>query len=223
MECSDLRDDMMDVLYGEASSAKAGKLEEHLKTCAGCRDEMAAFRDVRQQLGAWQLPVLVRPVPHTIWGLAAKGLAAAALLLLSLGGGLGLSGSEVRFENGHLSLRLGRSQAEVDGLLAEQQAHLVAQQQGEISNRKASVRTDGGISDDAVLKRVEALIRESDERHAQLLKTSLDAYSRQVETQRRYDLARVSAGLSYLDGKTGQDVARTAQLVGYVLQASEKK
>jgi glycosyltransferase involved in cell wall biosynthesis len=44
-----------------------------------------------------------------------------------------------------------------------------------------------------------------------------------AEAQRRYDLARVSAGLSYLDGKTGQQVARTTELMGYVLQASQKR
>jgi hypothetical protein len=43
------------------------------------------------------------------------------------------------------------------------------------------------------------------------------------EAQRRLDLARMSAGLSYLDGRTGQQVARATELMGAVLQASQQK
>ena len=34
------------------------------------------------------------------------------------------------------------------------------------------------------------------------------------------DLARVAAGLSYLDGQYGQQVARTNELMSYVLDAT---
>jgi hypothetical protein len=222
MECSDLRDDMMDVLYGEAAPAKAERLEAHIRTCGACRDEIAAFRDVRRKLGAWQLPALARPTRNRHF-LPLGVLAAAACVLLALGGGLGLSGSELRYFGGHLTFRLGRSDAEVQRLLAAQESRLLAQQKDELAALKGSVPADDGSGDAAVLKRVEAMIRASDERHAQLLEARLDALTRRAETERRYDLARMSAGLSYLDGKTGQDVARTAQLVGYVLQASEKR
>jgi uncharacterized protein (DUF2336 family) len=40
------------------------------------------------------------------------------------------------------------------------------------------------------------------------------------ETQRRYDLARVAASLSYMEGQNGQHMARTTELVGYMLDAS---
>jgi hypothetical protein len=33
----------------------------------------------------------------------------------------------------------------------------------------------------------------------------------------------VSAGFSYLEGRTGLQVARTTELMGHVLQASQKK
>ena len=71
--------------------------------------------------------------------------------------------------------------------------------------------------------RVQDLIRQSELRQAAALNASLSDFSERTDAQRRYDLARVSAGLSYLDGKTGQTVARTTELMGYVLQASQKK
>jgi hypothetical protein len=37
------------------------------------------------------------------------------------------------------------------------------------------------------------------------------------------DLARVAAGLSYLDGRHGQQLARTNELMGYVLEAASQE
>jgi hypothetical protein len=67
------------------------------------------------------------------------------------------------------------------------------------------------------------MVRQSEARQDARFSARLAAFGEEAETQRRYDLARVSAGLSYLEGKTGQDVVRTTELMGYVLQASQQK
>jgi hypothetical protein len=77
--------------------------------------------------------------------------------------------------------------------------------------------------DETVLVKVREMIRESEARQAVRLGATLADFTERTDAQRRYDLARVSAGLSYLDGKTGQNVARTTELMGYVLQASQKR
>ena len=41
--------------------------------------------------------------------------------------------------------------------------------------------------------------------------------------RRRADMAQVAASLSYLDGRHGQRLARTNELLGYFLQASDKR
>ena len=41
--------------------------------------------------------------------------------------------------------------------------------------------------------------------------------------RRRVDMAQVAASLSYLDGRHGEQLARTNELMGYVLQASQKR
>jgi hypothetical protein len=74
-----------------------------------------------------------------------------------------------------------------------------------------------------LLAKVEQLVRDNEQRQAARFATSLEDFAARTEAQRRYDLARVSAGLSYLDGKTGEHVARTSELMGYMLQASEKR
>jgi hypothetical protein len=67
------------------------------------------------------------------------------------------------------------------------------------------------------------MIHESEAREAERLNASMSEFGERSAAQRRYDLARVSAGLSYLDGKNGQAVARTTELMGYMLQAAQKR
>jgi hypothetical protein len=220
MECQLLRDEMMDALYGEASAEKERRLAEHLEVCASCRDELAGFRGLRRELAEWKLPALGSLKPafalrRPLW------LAVAAGLLLACGATIGLSGSELRYEQGRVAFRLGRG-PDVQELLAEQQAR----HDREIAALRASLSQAspaGGRDDAALLQNMQAIMRESEARQAQRFAAGLKDLQEKTEAQRRYDLARVSAGLSYLDGKTGQHVARTSELMGYVLQAAEKK
>jgi len=94
----------------------------------------------------------------------------------------------------------------------------VAELRAEVKSLPIALRDDS-----AVLGQIDARIRQSEARQAVILKERLTDLADQTDAQRRYDLARVSAGLSYLDGRTGQTVARTTELMGYVLQASEKR
>jgi len=120
MDCSVVRDETMDVLYGEADVETIRRVEEHQAACGSCREEMEALRRLRHDFRAWKLPELHRlRFPRRR---AARRLAAAAVMVLALGGGLGLSGTEVRFEDGHFAFRLGRAAGDSERLLAEQEA-----------------------------------------------------------------------------------------------------
>src|SRR5262245_58061576 len=107
MECSEVRDDLLDVLYGEATPSAARRVEAHQAECPACREEMAALASTRRTLSAWKLP---EPARRTELGsFAWRSLAAAASLVLALGAGLGISGSSLRYADGRLSFRLGRA------------------------------------------------------------------------------------------------------------------
>ncbi len=222
MECVVIRDEMMDALYGEASAEASRRVDEHLGVCAACRDEMAALRNLRRDLGSWKLPELARP--RRAGGSRQRfraPLTAAAGFLLALGAGFALSGSELRLEQGRLAFRLGRDADAHRELSASEARH-----RREIAELRAAivpVVASAGSEDAAILERVQALLRESEQRQARRLDGQLRELSIRSDAQRRYDLARVSAGLSYLDAKTGQHVARTSELMGYVLQAAEKR
>jgi hypothetical protein len=67
------------------------------------------------------------------------------------------------------------------------------------------------------------MIRESEAKQAMLLSSSLQDVADENDRQRRYDMARISAGLSYLDERNGSHVAQTTELMGYVLNAAQRK
>jgi hypothetical protein len=221
MECEAYRDDQLDVLYGEADAATARRVSEHQAACPACRDEMSALRRVRRDLTAWAVPERVAPRPAAN-GRPAAWLSAAAAVLAALGAGLALSGTELRVERGRPALV--RDRADVEELLARQETRHRAEMESLRRQLRpvatASAPEEGG---DDLIQQVRRMVRESEARQDARLTAQLAALTDQTETQRRYDLARVSAGLAYLEGRTGQDMVRTTELMGRVLQASQQK
>jgi hypothetical protein len=225
MDCSDLRNDILDVLYDEATAETRRRLETHVASCPSCRDELQAFRALRSDLQRWKTPAarpfLARPA-HRFPRL----LAAAAALLVATGAGLGLAGSELRFEEGRFAFRLGRGPSEQvvrEALLAQEARH-----QRELEDLRSQLRTiarpaSGETPGDPLLQQVAELIRESEARQEERLAASLRGVDERVEARRRYDLARIGAGLAYLDGRNGQRLSRTTELMGHMLEATESR
>lgn len=222
MDCQDFADqqlqaDKMDVLYGEADAAARGRLEAHLAGCAACRDELSELAALRRQLAAWQLP---KPRPgSTPRGIVVpRWLAAAAALLL----GISLSLSAA----GYLSLRRA---------LAEQHARAARLEERERRALAVLERAAAGpaaaAGDERLLSRLQTRVdarldqrlRASETRQSRQLELRLAQWASRAEAQRRVDLARVAEGLSYLDGRHGQQLARTNELVGYVLDATAQE
>lgn len=207
MECTTVREAMLEMLYDEAHPEAARRVQEHVAACAGCRDELAGLRRVRAELRSFSLPPMSGPArrARSSWpGLA--GLAAAAALVVGLGAAF------VQARVGALEQRLA----------AQERVH--ARELAELRSRLAPASSPAvGPGESAVIARVSELLRDSEDRQARRLDASLRELQERAAAQRRYDMARVSAGLSYLDGRSGQHAARTAELMGYVLQAAEKK
>ncbi len=232
MDCPEYRDQMLEVLYGEADPAAAQNVEQHLRKCSVCRTEMEAWRAVRRQLAAWKLPsALASPLPARravwrTWG----GLAAAATLILAVGGALGLSRPALRYEGGALSLRFGGGEFDADQRLAAfEQRHLEELQQ--LRARPASMsqvsmnemRSVSSPDEQAMLVKVRQMIHESEGRQALAFNASLEKMSNRMDYQRRYDLARFGTGLSFLQAQSGENLARTTELINYMMQSSDRR
>ncbi len=171
MDCEAIRDEMLDVLYGEGGEAAARRVEAHQATCGECRREIADLRRLRADLSHWR----------------------------------------------RLSVRLGH------GTDARALADLERRHREELAALRAELAAVRPPDDRQLLRTVADMIRESESRQDEARLASLRVLQQRTETQRQYDLARMSAGLSYLDGKAGLQAARTTELVGHLLQASQQK
>lgn len=224
-DCDKLKEPMLEVLYQEADEPTAQAVRDHCEACSTCRDEFDGLRGVRRSLAGWVLPASLRPRlarPPLAWRPV---LAAAAVVLLALGASLGLSGSELRYQNGSFAFRLGRGE-DVSRLLARQEER----HRREMEELKATLLPSAATAaapasrdDEVLLRTVRQLIEEGQRRQARALETRMADIRRESEARRRYDLAQVGASLSYLEGKTGLQMAKTTELMGHVLQASQQR
>jgi anti-sigma factor RsiW len=208
-----LQADKMDALYGEADATARARVETHLAGCAACRKEMAALGGVRRDLRAWTLPAS-RPAFTPRGVVLPRWLAAAALLLIGLGGTLGVTG--------YVSLRRALAAQEARAALLEQQ-HRDAVRALEASFGRPAAARDTAVVLAGLDARIDERLRESEARQVARLDSRLAGWKEREEAQRRVDMAQVAAGLSYLDGRHGQQLARTNELMGYVLEASAQK
>ena len=209
-----LQADKMDALYGEADSAGRARVEAHLAGCAACREEMAALRGVRRDLRAWALPA-ARPSFTPRGVVVPRWLAAAAVLIFLLGATLGVTG--------YVSLRRALVAQEARAAEADRR------HREEVQALQASVARGPAAPLDATTvlagldARIDEKLRASEARQVARLDTRLAGWEERADAQRRVDMARVAASLSYLDGRHGQQLARTNELMGYVLEASAQK
>jgi hypothetical protein len=206
MGCEEFRDQMLDVLYGEADLTAARAWEIHQQQCAACRDEVRALRRLRRDLAAWTVPARQRSARAVAAArLARDWLPLAAGVVMGIAAALAVAGSQKRVDTVAAALH------------AQDQRH-----RAEIEALKATIGSSRP-SGEANLEDVRRLIRESEVRQALVLDASLRGLAERGDAQRREDMAQVSAGLSYLEGRTGMQVARTTELMGHVLSASQRK
>lgn len=59
----DHRDDLISVLYGEASERETAEFQVHMQSCPACRAEMREFGSVRESIGTWKLEALSPVAP----------------------------------------------------------------------------------------------------------------------------------------------------------------
>ena len=203
MDCASVREDLLDVLYGEASPPARARVEAHARECGACRGELASLQATRRQLQAWELPASLGVARRASWRPRPATLAWAASIALAFGAGIALARAGA-----------GAEAARVEGMLAAQEAR----HREEIQ----AVQARAALPSDEVLRHVERLVAEAETRQARRIDAQLVSFGARVDEKRREDLQRVSAGLALLEGRTSHDLARATELMGYVLQASSQ-
>jgi anti-sigma factor RsiW len=97
------RENLVAYLYDEADANERRSMETHLASCETCREELRAFRDVRQDLLAWDVPAyesvwkpFVTARTQPVWRqMPAWSMAAAAMLVFGIGVAGGFAGRAI--------------------------------------------------------------------------------------------------------------------------------
>jgi hypothetical protein len=87
--------------------------------------------------------------------------------------------------------------------------------------RPVSSQAAAGPGEDT-LRRIQALIDESEVRQQRNLALRVAELSRDFDLQRRADLVQIQQGLGQLEGRTEAEVARNRELVNYIMRVSQQ-
>lgn len=107
-------------MYEEATQAERAEFERHRMVCAECRNELQAFKNLRQELSTWEMPFVPHievVTPRTAmdalrdffrlapgWFKITSGLATAAAAALVV---FAITGTHIRFGQGGVEAKIG--------------------------------------------------------------------------------------------------------------------
>jgi anti-sigma factor RsiW len=247
MHITDDPEALLDYLYEEGDPAERIKVVHHLHECAPCSVAVLELQSVRGLLSEWTPPSAtlgfkvvqsdsaapsIQGVPSSRgWRLGAGwptwAQASAAMLLFVAG----MGASQLRFEYGQgaLTVRSGAvapapvTEASVahtgtDVLLPPMFVNASDASTMPVSGGASSTRP---ASADEMLRRVKALIDQSESRQQRELALRLSDVVHDFDTQRQADMQRVDQNFGQLEGQTGAEVARQRELLNSLVKVSQ--
>ncbi len=242
--CED-KDSLIAYLYDEVESPLRRQIEEHLRSCSACAEEIGALASVRMGLSAWTPPATelgitiahkseVASRAHWWSDVPVWARVAAAGLVFALG--VSVANIQVRSNADGVVVTTGWMAPAVSPAVSSTPtagdenwkpalAALESQLRGEMqAARPPAVEpvslTSRTAGNDATLRQVEALLAASEQRQRQELALRLTQLTRDMDTQRRADLVRISQGFGQFEGRTGEMMARQRQMMNYITRVS---
>jgi anti-sigma factor RsiW len=232
-------------LYQEGPLDERIGFERHLAACALCRAEVDALRGVRAELGQWPSPDVdfsvtmpemagAAVVPAPRWQFPVWAQAAAAVLCVGVGAGA--ANLHVNYSSGQgLTVRTGWQHQEPAAVAAVPtpvataapaverpwRADLAALEQrlrAEQQAQPVAASVSPAALDEAALRRVRALLEDSERRQQRDVALRFAEMAREVESQRQSDLARIDRSLGLVQSRTGMEVMRTQQQMNSLAQ-----
>lgn len=224
-------------LYGDIDSGARLTFEAHLATCDRCRHELAGLRSVRTDLQTWtavgdppdgRASAFVQAAPRRrmAWLREVPVWAQAAAALLFLGVSARVANLDIHYDQAGLTIRTGWTEAAGQTRAADsQEAATATAWRADLDAFEQRVRADAAAareqqaadsSDEQVLKRVRALIQESERKQQNEIALRIAEVNRDFDARRGSDLANIDRSLRTLQSNTGIEVARYGQLMNYL-------
>lgn len=234
----------IEYVYDELDAREREAIAAHVTSCTRCADEVRGLEATRDDLRAWVPPdavlgfqvvaattstapaTVLRPARWWQRPLPAWAQAAAAVLLFGAGLGLGALRESRVLTEAAPTAPMAAAAAPVDApASASDLAALEQRLRAEMSQRTAVPVAAPAVrhNDEALLEQVRTLIRESERRQQQELTLRTAQLVRDVDAQRRGDLARIERTFGQMEGTTGVQVEQQRQLLNYLMRVSQRQ
>jgi hypothetical protein len=239
-ECGDAGT-LVAYVYGECEPDARAVIAAHVSRCASCSDEIAGLGLARRGLEAWTppMPALGFRIPLTAqetrlpwWRapLPAWAQVAAAVVIFGAGLSLGLARGSDRGEPAEARQVVAAPSADVAsrGDLATLEQRLKSEMSQIRSAAPAAVRpvAAASSSDEEIMKKVEALLAQSEERQRREFTVRSVEMAREFETQRRVDLASVRETVGQFQGVAGTELRQQREAIdrinNYFIRVSQQ-
>lgn len=226
-------------LYGECDALERVRMERHLDTCDACATELTELGSARQLLSAWtppeaalgfriatERPAPVAPIRVAWWRqpMPAWGQAVAAVALFGLGMAAGSRSSGGSVPGATEATESARATVSADAL-----AQLETRMKQEIAALRsapaapAPARASSGADEEAILRQVRQLIRESEGRQEEAFTVRAAQLTRDAEIQRRVDQAQMQQTVMQMQGSTSEEVRRQREMLNYLVNVSQRR
>jgi hypothetical protein len=250
---ADRDDTIVAFLYDELDASRRRDFNAHLLTCIVCRDEVAGLRAVRTQLARWEPPALsarspVAATSRPAWWRTIPAWAQVAAALLFLGVSAGIANLDIRYDQNGLSVTTGwntnkPATAQLAPVPSSEGGPKVATVQppdapwrSDLAALERRLRTElpasqasapavrtASSSDAETLRRVRALLDESEKRQQRELALRIAEVVRDVDTQRKADLRNIDHTLGLVRNDLGVEVMKQRQSLNLLYRASQRQ
>ena len=238
---------LIDYLYDEGDAAERLKVARHLQDCAACSVAVLELQSVRGLLSEWTPPPaplgfkIVQDAPGAPrrhwWHVGSQwptwAQAAAGVCLFAAG--VAFSQLHVEYGGGALTVRARSGvpsallSAAGDITLPAAPVTLVDTAASDANALQQTLRSDltkpNGSpvnGSDEVLRRVKAMIDQSEGRQQRELALRLSQLVQDFDTQRRADMLNVEQNFGQLEGQTGAEVAQQRELLNSLVKVSQQ-
>jgi anti-sigma factor RsiW len=230
-------DALMGYLYDEASPEQQRAVALHLARCAACAAEIDGLNATRQELDTWRPPAMalgfriaaapepVAPIAVAPWWqrpMPAWMQAAAAVVVFAAGlaAGTARQAPSVAAVSG----AGGRTASPVVATAGPAASNTVSR--SELASLEQRLRSEmnairtvaapridaAGGSEEAVVRRVQALVQESEQRQRRELVLRTAELFRDFEMQRRQDMVNVQQSIRQVEGITGAEFRQQREM-----------
>ena len=225
-ECGD-KNALVAYLYEECEPELRDVISGHLTRCDACANEVDGLGWTRRRLEVWtppmpelgfQMPVPVQDARLPWWRapMPAWAQAVAALLIFGVGLSVGLArGPAAAPQVSSNPPAAAPEPAPTNGPTRTDLAQLEERIKAEIAQMRSAtpVRQVVPWSDEDVLKKVEALLAQSEERQRREFTLRTVEMARDFETQRRIDMASVREAVGQFQGVTGTEIRQQREAI----------